>query len=61
MNRKQAENKLYLMWEDGSIPSNFTQEHSEYSRAVDCLMEFGYLIIEDFFLKLWLQNFRQKL
>jgi hypothetical protein len=49
MNRKQAENKLYLMWEDGSIPSNFTQEHSEYSRAVDCLMEFGYLIIEDFF------------
>lgn len=49
MTRKQAKKQLYLMWENGELPNNFTEDHSEYSRAIECLMNNGYLIIEDFF------------
>jgi len=47
--KKQAEAILYEMWEEGEIPSNFTEDHSEYWRAVYCIMENGYLIMGDFF------------
>lgn len=49
MTKKQAEDKLYSMWENGEVPSNFTKDHSEYSRAVEQLIKLGYLIWEDFF------------
>jgi hypothetical protein len=49
MTKKQAESKLYSMWENGEVPSNFTEDHSEYSRAVEQLMRLGYLVWEDFF------------
>ena len=48
MKRKQAEQELYDMWYNGEIPSNFTQEHSDYEYAVKCLMKYGYLIDELF-------------
>ncbi len=49
MTRQQALNKLYLMWETGQVPSNFTEDHSEHERAVQLLMNNGYLEFEDFF------------
>ena len=49
MTRKQAKMKLYSMWENGLVPSNFTEDHSEYERAVLQLMRLGYLVWEDFF------------
>lgn len=49
MSEQKAHNELYSMWENGELPSNFTEEHSEYYRAVECMMEYGYLIREDFF------------
>ena len=49
MTKKQAKGKLYSMWENGEVPSNFTEDHSEYSRAVSQLMKLSYLIWEDFF------------
>lgn len=48
MTKKQAQGYLYNLWETGQVPSNFTEDHSEYDRAVECLMELGYLIWEDF-------------
>ena len=49
MTREQAENKLYSMWENGEVPSNFTEDHSEYDRAVEQIIKFGHLVWEDFF------------
>jgi hypothetical protein len=49
MTRQQAEDKLYSLWENGEIPSNFTEDHSEYKRAVIQMMTIGYIIWEDFF------------
>ena len=49
MSEVKAKEKLYLMWENGEVPSNFTEDHSEYSRAVEQVMKFGYFIWEDFF------------
>jgi hypothetical protein len=47
--KEQAQDELYSMWENGIIPSNFTEDHSEYDRAVECLMYNGELVWEDFF------------
>jgi hypothetical protein len=49
MTKQQAENELYDMWECGEVPSNFTEDHSEYDRAVEQMMEYGQLVWEDFF------------
>jgi hypothetical protein len=49
MTKKQAQDELYRMWENGEVPSNFTEDHSEYSRAIEQLMKLGYLVWEDFF------------
>jgi hypothetical protein len=49
MSRKRAEEYLYNLWHDFKIPSNFTEDHSEYEEAVEQVMELGYLVWEDFF------------
>jgi hypothetical protein len=49
MTKKQAQDLLYNMWENNEVPSNFTEDHSEYSCAVEQLMDLGYLIKSDFF------------
>lgn len=49
MKRQEAENLLYEMWGNGEIPSDFTEDHSEYERAVLQVMELGYLIEDEFF------------
>jgi hypothetical protein len=49
MTKKQAHNYLYLLWETGEVPSNFTEDHTEYHRAIEQVMNLGYLLWEDFF------------
>lgn len=49
MNKKAAHNLLYSMWEKGEVPANFTEDHSEYSKAVKQIMFLGYLVYDDFF------------
>ena len=36
---KEAMEILYVMWEDGLLPSNFTEDHSEYGRAIHILIK----------------------
>ena len=49
MTYEEAVQKLREMWENGEVPSNFTEDHSEYSRAVQNLMDNGIIYWEDFF------------
>ena len=49
MTKKQAKLKLYSMWENGELPSNFTEDHSEYETAVNQLVKLGYLVWDDLF------------
>ena len=49
MTKQEAENYLLELWEDGEVPSNFTEDHSEHWRAVEQAMELGHIIWEDFF------------
>ena len=36
---KEVNDKLYGLWEDGIIPSNFSEEHSDYDTAVRLLLD----------------------
>jgi hypothetical protein len=47
MTKKEAQEKLYSMWENGEVPSNFTEDHSEYSTAVEHLMKYGHIVWEE--------------
>jgi hypothetical protein len=49
MTKQQAENELYELWQNGEIPSNFTEDHSEYERAVKQMMKYGEIDYSDFF------------
>lgn len=49
MTKKEAHNYLYSLWENGKVPSNFTEDHSEYNRAIGQVIKLGHLIWEDFF------------
>lgn len=51
LSKKQAYNLLQLMYESGDLPSNFTEDHTEWDRAIHCIMKYGFLIKEDFFSK----------
>ena len=47
MTRQEAEDLLYYMWECGEVPSNFTEDHSEYDVAVSHLMKYGEVIWDE--------------
>lgn len=49
MNREEAKNYLYGLWQNGQIPNNFTEDHSEYENAVKQLTKTGRLEFRDFF------------
>jgi hypothetical protein len=49
LTEKQAKDLLYNMWENMEVPTNFTEDHSYYSEAVEQIMELGYLIPNYFF------------
>ena len=41
MSKKEAEQYLYSLWENGICNSNFTEDHSDYEDAVEYLIKFG--------------------
>jgi hypothetical protein len=43
MTRQQAHDELYYLWENGEVPSNFNEDHSEYETAVVHMMKFGFV------------------
>ena len=47
MTKEEAQDKLNSMWENGELPSNFTEDHSEYSEWVKQLMKYDYLNFEN--------------
>jgi hypothetical protein len=47
MNNKQAYLYLTKMWENGLVPSNFTESHSEWSTAILHLKKFGYVLWDE--------------
>jgi hypothetical protein len=49
MNKQDAENLLYVMWENGELPSNFTEDHSDYYYAVQYTMKHEYFDYEDLY------------
>ena len=49
MDRIEAENYLYELWQNGLIPDNFTEDHSEYETAIKQLVKTGRLEFSDFF------------
>jgi len=48
LTEKQAHELLYAMWENGEVPSNFTEDHSEYFYALKFVMENGYFDYNEF-------------
>jgi len=42
MNRNRAKQYLYDKWENGELPSNFTEDHTQYEDAIAFLMENNY-------------------
>jgi hypothetical protein len=49
MTKEQAHLKLYGMWERGEVPSNFTEDHSEYGVALEQMMKYGEINYCEFF------------
>jgi len=49
MTEKQARETLYRMWENGQVPPNFTEDHSNYSIALMQLQKHGHIICEELF------------
>jgi hypothetical protein len=49
ISKQDAKNLLYEMWENGEVPSNFTEDHSEYDEAVRYTMKYGDFDYDDCF------------
>lgn len=49
MSKQDAHNLLYGMWENGEVPSNFTEDHSEYGYALKFTMKYGYFDYDECF------------
>ena len=43
LNDKDARDALYLLWEAGLVPSNFTEDHSFYADALDEMKKNGHI------------------
>lgn len=48
MTEQEARNYLYNLWEDGEVPSNFNEDHSDFEYAVKYTMKYGRFDYEDF-------------
>ena len=42
MTEKTAKNYLYELWQNGELPSNFTEYHSEYDTALEFTIRNGF-------------------
>ena len=49
MTEQEARNLLYDLWENGEIPNNFDENHSDYEKAVKFTMKHGDLDFEKFY------------
>jgi hypothetical protein len=49
LTEKQAKEILYALWENHEVPRNFTEDHSEYNRAIKDLIKHGCLVWEEYF------------
>ncbi|WP_442846225.1 hypothetical protein [Leeuwenhoekiella sp. H156] len=49
MTEKEAINHLYNLWENGEIPNNFTEDHTDYHKAVNYTKEKNQFDFEDFY------------
>ena len=47
MTHKKAVEYLHQLWENGEVPSNFTEDHSYYSDALNQLKTLGYIDWDD--------------
>jgi hypothetical protein len=45
---KQAHELLYSFWESGLVPSNFTEDHTQYGDAITFIIQEGYFNFNDF-------------
>ena len=43
MTEQEAKNHLYDLWQNGEIPNNFTEDHSDFYKAVNLQLN-GYLV-----------------
>ena len=48
MTEQEAKNHLYDLWQNGEIPNNFTEDHSDYEEAVKYTVKKGTFDYEDF-------------
>jgi hypothetical protein len=49
LSRKQAIDLLSEMWESGVLPSNFTEDHSDYPEALNFTMKHGKFNLNEFY------------
>jgi len=45
---KEAHELLYSYWENGLVPNNFTDVHTQYGLAIQYIIENGYFNYDDF-------------
>ena len=49
ISKQDAHDLLYEMWQNGEVPSYFTESHSEYDEAVKFTINYGYFDYDDCF------------
>ncbi|GGZ67203.1 hypothetical protein [Algibacter mikhailovii] len=49
MTEQEAKNLLYDLWQNGEIPNNFDEDHSDYDKAVKYTKENGQFDYEEFY------------
>lgn len=42
LTREEAASLIYNEWEKGETPANFTEDHSDYEKAIEHTIENGY-------------------
>ena len=49
MTKQKAKNLLYNLWQNGEIPNNFNENHSDYEKAVNYIMKNGQFDLDNFY------------
>lgn len=49
MSEEEVHIKLYSLWENGEVPNNFPEDHSENKRAIDQIIRNRRIEYFDFF------------
>ncbi|MGY8923865.1 MAG: hypothetical protein ACKVJR_09055 [Flavobacteriales bacterium] len=51
MTEQEAKNHLYDLWQNGAIPNNFTEDHSDFHKAVNYTKTTMKLLIQEISLR----------